>query len=95
MFPAMVRKLVTKQSFCHWVNTLKWPLLRWTGSKNIGAGAALNHYFKRLLPLDKQVPILINNCSSVGNPWRMILFPNVPDLVGWLTFNHRHFHDLS
>lgn len=89
------KKSITKQSFCHWVNTLKCPLPRWTGSKNIGAGAALHYYFKILLPLYQQIPILINNRSSVSNPWRMILFPNVPDLVGWLSLDHRHLHDLS
>lgn len=32
----------TKQSFCHWVISLKWPPLRKTGRRNKGAAPALN-----------------------------------------------------
>jgi hypothetical protein len=49
----------------------------------------------KLLVLDVQVHILLHDCSSVGNPWRVIVFPDVLDLVGGFAFNHGHFHDLS
>ena len=41
------------------------------------------------------VHILLHDCSSVGNPWRVIVFPDVLDLVGGFAFDHGHFHDLS
>ena len=42
-----------------------------------------------------QVHILLHDGGSVGNPGRMIIFPNVLDLMGRFAFYHGHFHDLS
>jgi|688.fasta_scaffold268295_2 hypothetical protein len=38
----LCKGIVTKQSFCHWVISLKWPPLRKTGRRNKGAAPALN-----------------------------------------------------
>jgi len=42
----------------------------------------------KILALDMHVHVFLHYTSSVGDSWSMVFFPDVFDLVGWLSFDH-------